>query len=63
LYLHFSIPPNYIPAIQKGFEDMLAKGPIIGHPVDRLRMILLDGAYHAVDSSEVLYYSIVYSIV
>jgi len=47
-----SIPPNYIPAIEKGFEDMLAKGPIIGHPVDRVRLIVLDGAYHAVDSSE-----------
>jgi elongation factor G len=47
-----SIPPNYIPAIEKGFEDMLSKGPVIGHPVDRVRLIILDGAYHAVDSSE-----------
>jgi elongation factor G len=47
-----NIPPNFIPAIQKGFDDMFAKGPLIGHPVDKVRMILLDGAYHAVDSSE-----------
>jgi elongation factor G len=47
-----TIPPNYIPGIEKGFNDMLSKGPLIGHPVDRVRMILLDGAYHAVDSSE-----------
>jgi len=47
-----TIPPNYIPGIEKGFNDMLAKGPLIGHPVDRVRMILLDGAYHSVDSSE-----------
>jgi len=47
-----NIPPNYIPAIEKGFEDMLAKGPLIGHPVERVRMIILDGGYHAVDSSE-----------
>jgi len=47
-----NIPPNYIPAIQKGYEDMQQKGPLIGNHVDRVRMILLDGAYHAVDSSE-----------
>uniref|UniRef100_A0A6B2KYZ3 Elongation factor G, mitochondrial n=1 Tax=Arcella intermedia TaxID=1963864 RepID=A0A6B2KYZ3_9EUKA len=47
-----SIPPNYIPAIEKGYEDCLEKGPLIGHPIERVRMILLDGAHHAVDSSE-----------
>jgi len=47
-----TIPPNYIPAIEKGFNDMLAKGPLIGHPVDRVRMTITDGAWHSVDSSE-----------
>eukprot|EP01127_Copromyxa_protea_P000499 TRINITY_DN10418_c0_g1_i1.p1 TRINITY_DN10418_c0_g1~~TRINITY_DN10418_c0_g1_i1.p1 ORF type:complete len:748 (-),score=225.62 TRINITY_DN10418_c0_g1_i1:45-2000(-) len=46
------IPPNYIPAIEKGFEDMQAKGPLIGNQVERVRMVLLGGAHHAVDSSE-----------
>lgn len=48
-----NIPPNYIPAIEKGFQDMQSKGPLIGNGVERVRMILLDGASHAVDSSEV----------
>jgi len=47
-----NIPPSYIPAIEKGYEDCLEKGPLIGHPLERVRMILLDGAHHAVDSSE-----------
>jgi len=47
-----NIPPNYIPAIEKGFEDMQSKGPLIGNHVERVRMVLLDGAVHAVDSSE-----------
>jgi len=47
-----NIPPNYIPAIEKGFEDMQTKGPLIGNGVERVRMVLLDGAHHAVDSSE-----------
>jgi len=47
-----NIPPIYIPAVQKGYEDSLDKGPLIGHPIERVRMVLLDGAFHAVDSSE-----------
>jgi len=47
-----NIPPNYIPAVHKGYEDSLDKGPLIGHPIERVRMVLLDGAYHPVDSSE-----------
>lgn len=47
-----NIPPNYIPAIEKGYNECLEKGPLIGHPIERCRIILLDGAYHAVDSSE-----------
>jgi elongation factor G len=47
-----NIPPNYIPAIEKGYDDMFGKGPLIGNPVEKVRMILLDGAHHTVDSSE-----------
>jgi len=47
-----NIPPNYIPAVQKGYEDSLERGPLIGHPIEKVRMILLDGAHHPVDSSE-----------
>jgi len=47
-----NIPPNYIPAVEKGYIESLEKGPLIGHPIERVRMILLDGGYHPVDSSE-----------
>lgn len=50
-----NIPTNYIPAIEKGFNDALDKGPLIGHPVNGVRMILEDGASHAVDSSELAF--------
>ncbi|KAI7902503.1 translation elongation factor G [Cokeromyces recurvatus] len=50
-----NIPTNFIPACEKGFNDALEKGPLIGHPVSGVRMILEDGAAHAVDSSELAF--------
>ncbi|ORX49145.1 translation elongation factor G [Hesseltinella vesiculosa] len=50
-----NIPTNYIPACEKGFRDGLEKGPLIGHPVTGIRMVLEDGAAHAVDSSELAF--------
>ncbi|KAI8369491.1 translation elongation factor G [Radiomyces spectabilis] len=50
-----NIPTNYIPACEKGFGDALEKGPLIGHPVNGIRMVLEDGAAHAVDSSELAF--------
>eukprot|EP01126_Amoeba_proteus_P026237 TRINITY_DN25_c0_g1_i4.p1 TRINITY_DN25_c0_g1~~TRINITY_DN25_c0_g1_i4.p1 ORF type:complete len:518 (-),score=121.17 TRINITY_DN25_c0_g1_i4:120-1673(-) len=47
-----NIPPQFIPAIEKGYNDMLVKGPLIGNAVDRVRMVITDGGYHVVDSSE-----------
>lgn len=47
-----NIPPQFIPAVEKGYNDCLEKGPLIGHPIERVRMLLLDGAHHSVDSSE-----------
>ncbi|KAI9250035.1 translation elongation factor G [Sporodiniella umbellata] len=50
-----NIPTNFIPACEKGFNDGLEKGPLIGHPVNGVRMVLEDGAAHAVDSSELAF--------
>lgn len=50
-----NIPTNFIPACEKGFLDALEKGPLIGHPVNGVRMILEDGAAHSVDSSEMAF--------
>lgn len=50
-----NIPTNFIPACEKGFLDALEKGPLIGHPVNGVKMILEDGAAHSVDSSEMAF--------
>ncbi|RYR23716.1 hypothetical protein Ahy_B02g057202 isoform C [Arachis hypogaea] len=47
-----AIPSGFIPAIEKGFKEAANSGALIGHPVENLRVVLTDGAAHAVDSSE-----------
>jgi elongation factor G len=49
------IPKEYIPAVDKGFQRALAKGPLIGSEVVGVRMKLQDGSYHEVDSSEMAF--------
>jgi elongation factor G len=46
------IPREYIPAAQKGIRDALATGVVAGFPVLDIAVSLVDGSYHAVDSSE-----------
>jgi elongation factor G len=50
-----NISKSYVPAIEKGFLEACLKGPLTGSPVERVRMTLLDGAQHAVDSSEMAF--------
>ncbi|RKH36195.1 elongation factor G [Corallococcus sicarius] len=47
-----SIPREFIPACDKGFAEAVKKGSLIGFPVVGLRVVINDGAFHAVDSSE-----------
>ena len=49
------IPREYIPACDKGFHEQLQKGLLIGFPVVRIRVVIDDGAYHDVDSSEMAF--------
>lgn len=49
------IPKEYIPAVDKGFQEQMAKGTLIGFPVVNVRMVLEDGSYHDVDSSEMAF--------
>jgi elongation factor G len=49
------IPKQYIPAIEKGFRSMLAKGPIARYPVVGLSVFVEDGSYHEVDSSDMAF--------
>jgi elongation factor G len=45
-----NIPKEYIPAVEKGFRLALSNGSLAGFPVDSLKVRLLDGSYHSVDS-------------
>jgi elongation factor G len=49
-----SIPKQYIPAVEAGVKDALAKGPL-GFPVVDVAVTLVDGSYHTVDSSELAF--------
>jgi elongation factor G len=46
-----SVPKEYIPGVEKGLESVLGSGVLAGFPVVDLRVELVDGAYHDVDSS------------
>ncbi|HVY47660.1 MAG TPA: elongation factor G, partial [Minicystis sp.] len=50
-----AIPREFIPAVEKGFRSMLAKGALIGAPVVGVSVTLNDGASHAVDSSDIAF--------
>jgi len=45
-----NIPKEYIPAVQKGFTEAMYNGVLAGYSVDSLKVTLLDGSYHDVDS-------------
>jgi elongation factor G len=46
------IPKQYIPSIERGFRDCLAKGPLAEFPVVGVKVVVDDGSYHEVDSSD-----------
>jgi elongation factor G len=50
-----SIPTQYIAAVEKGFRQCLAKGPKMEFPVTGVRIVINDGASHAVDSSDMAF--------
>ena len=49
------IPKEYIPAVDAGVKDAMQFGVLAGYPVEDVRVTLLDGAYHDVDSSELAF--------
>ena len=49
------IPREYIPAIERGIIDSMDKGVLAKYPVIDFKVVLLDGSYHAVDSSEMAF--------
>ncbi|UCG78691.1 MAG: elongation factor G, partial [Nitrospirota bacterium] len=50
-----SIPKEYIPAVEKGVKEAMETGILAGYPVVDVRVTLLDGSYHEVDSSEMAF--------
>jgi len=49
------VPRQYIPAVEKGVIEAMDKGILAGHPVVDLKVALVDGSFHAVDSSEMAF--------
>ncbi len=50
-----SVPKEYIPGVEKGLNSVLNSGPLIGFPVVDMKVALIDGAYHDVDSSAIAF--------
>lgn len=50
-----AVPRNYFPAVEKGVQECVLKGPLAAYPVVGLKAVLTDGSYHAVDSSEMAF--------
>ena len=47
-----TIPPQFIPACEKGFYESCQEGLLIAHPITNVRMVMQEGASHIVDSNE-----------
>lgn len=50
-----AVPKNYFPAVEKGLQESVLKGPLAGYPVVGIKATLYDGSYHPVDSSEMAF--------
>ncbi len=50
-----SVPRQYIPAVEKGVREAMESGILAGYPVEDVRVRLVDGSYHSVDSSEMAF--------
>ncbi len=48
-----NIPKEFIPSIQKGFTAAMRNGVLAGYPVDKLKVVVVDGSYHPVDSDQI----------
>ncbi len=45
-----NVPREFIPSVEKGFKQAMNNGPLAGYPLDNMKVVLLDGSYHPVDS-------------
>jgi elongation factor G len=49
------VPRQYVPAVEKGVVEAMESGPLAGYPVVDIRVAIVDGSYHSVDSSEMAF--------
>ena len=47
-----NVPKEFIPSVQKGFEKAMTNGVLAGYPLDKLKVTLIDGSFHPVDSDQ-----------
>ena len=50
-----AVPKNYFPAVEKGLQESVLRGPLAAYPVVGVKAVLYDGSYHPVDSSEMAF--------
>ena len=50
-----AVPKNFVPAVEKGIQEGVVKGPMAAYPVVGVKAVLYDGSYHPVDSSEMAF--------
>ncbi len=50
-----AVPKNFFPAVEKGLQESVVKGPLAAYPVVGVKAVLYDGSYHSVDSSEMAF--------
>jgi elongation factor G len=50
-----TVPKEYVPAVDKGIREAMASGPMAGYPVVDIKIKLIDGSYHEVDSNEMAF--------
>lgn len=50
-----AVPKNFFPAVEKGLQEAVKKGPMAAYPVVGVKAVLYDGSYHPVDSSEMAF--------
>ena len=50
-----AVPKNFNPAVEKGIQEAILRGPLAGYPMVGLKAVLYDGSYHPVDSNEMAF--------
>lgn len=50
-----SVPKNYVPSVEKGVKNAMVEGALAGYPLVNMRVIIYDGSYHPVDSSDMAF--------